>query len=298
MTHILTFVAGQKQPLSKNHLKEAANIMVHYDMQETGAPAWLAKNKAADIQIPRAPGGVLLAHLRDMLNEDKIDLFSTPANNRRKKLLLADMDSTIVIGETLDDLAEHAGIKHQIAAITQKAMEGKLDFHAALRERVGLLKGLEESALHDTLVKIQLSPGTKEFVGTMKAHGATCVLVSGGFTFFTQAIAQQAGFDHHHGNTLEIAKGVLAGTVAEPILDKHAKVHFLEHYMQTLGIGFDDALTIGDGANDIPMLKKSGLGIGYQPKPVVADAVSNIIVHGDLTAALYVQGYTDKDIRA
>lgn len=297
MTHILTFVAGRKQPLSKKHLKEAIKVISYYDVKTTDSPRWLAKDKAAEFSISAPASGILLMHLREMLGEDKIDLFSTPANNRRKKLLLADMDSTIVTGETLDDLAEHAGIKHQIAAITQKAMEGKLDFHAALRERVSLLKGLEESALHDTLKKIQLSPGAKEFVSTMKAHGATCVLVSGGFTFFTQAIAQQAGFDHHHGNILEVKNGELAGTVTEPILDKHAKVHFLEHYAQTLGIGFDESLTIGDGANDIPMLKKAGLGIGYQPKPVVADAVSNIIVHGDLTAALYAQGYTDKDIR-
>lgn len=291
MTHILTFIASDK-PLKDRHIKEAIQIMAYYDIAATGKPVWLAKNKAADLAIPRAPGSVLLAHLRDAFNEYKIDILATPAQNRRKKLLLADMDSTIVTGETLDDLAEYAGIKNKIAAITALAMEGKLDFHDALKERVVLLKGLPESALLETLDHMSLSPGAESFVQTMKAGGALCVLVSGGFTFFTGAVAGLAGFDHHHGNTLEIAGGQLTGHVIPPILDKQAKVELLELYCENNNFTYNDVLAIGDGANDIPMLKKAGLGIGYRPKHAVEQEVTNFIRHGDLTAALYAQGYS------
>lgn len=297
MSHVLTFVASaKKKPVSKKHIKEACKIMSFYDMEAKPDAIWLAKDKAADLHIPASPGGVLLEHLRDMLNEDRIDLFITQEQNRRKKLLLADMDSTIVTGETLDELAEYAGIKDKIAAITALAMEGKLDFTAALNERVSLLKGLSTKALEETLERTQLSPGAKAFVGTMKAHGALCVLVSGGFTFFTRAIAIQAGFEFQHGNILEVENENLTGRVIPPILDKFAKVEFLENYCRNNNLNLEDALTIGDGANDIPMLKKAGLGIGYRPKAVVEKEVTNFIRHGDLSAALYAQGYTAKNI--
>ena len=292
MTHVLTFVtSGAGKPVSQKHFAEAEKIMGFYNLKPAGRPQWLAKNKAADLPLAGEPSGVLLTHLRDFLNADAIDLFVMPTGNRKKKLLVADMDSTIVIGETLDDLAEHAGLKDKIAAITALAMDGKLDFHAALKERVGLLKGLESTALEETLAKSILSPGAKTLVQTMKNSGAVCVLVSGGFTFFTGGIAQQVGFDHHHGNTLGVKDGKLTGAVEGPILDKHAKVDFLEHYMKQQGLTYDDCMTIGDGANDIPMLQKAGLGMGYQPKPVVEQSVTNFIKHGDLTAALYAQGH-------
>jgi phosphoserine phosphatase len=297
MTHVLTFVSSDKKhPLSKSHVKEVEKIIGFYDIEVTGKLVWLAKDKAADLFISGHAAGPLLAHIREFLQEDKIDLFTMPRENRRKKLLLADMDSTIVIGETLDDLAEYAGIKEHIAAITARAMEGKIDFKDALRERIGLLKGLPIAALNETLAKTQLSPGAETFVHTMKQNGAACVLVSGGFTFFTGAIAERVGFDAHHGNTLNIENNALAGTVGEPILDKHAKVDFLDAYRTQYGLSFADALTIGDGANDLPMLKKAGLGIGYHPKEAVAREVANFIAFGDLTAALYAQGYTDKDL--
>jgi phosphoserine phosphatase len=298
MTHVLTFVASDTaRPLLKRHLQEAEKIMGFYNITPAGPnPGWLAKDKAADLFIPAEAPGALMAHLREMLQPDAIDIFITPDDNRRKKLLIADMDATIVRGETLDDLAEFAGLKDQIAAITALAMEGKLDFKEALRERVALLRGLTITAIMETLDKLTLNPGAKEFVQTMKHHGTTCVLVSGGFTIFTEAAADRAGFDHHHGNTLEIENNALNGKVTDPILDKHAKVDFLEHYLKQLDLTPADALAIGDGANDIPMLKKAGLGIGYQPKHAVAEAIPNLIIHGDLTAALYAQGYSEKEI--
>ncbi len=296
MTHILTLVASSPdKPLLKSHIKEAVKTLGFYNIENLNAPMWLSKDKALDQAISRALSGSALSHLREIMDEEKIDIFVTRAKNRRKKLLLADMDSTIVEGETLDDLAEFAGIKDQIAAITIRAMEGELDFHEALHERVGLLKGLEEHSLKETLEKLTLNPGAEILVGTMSKHGARCVLVSGGFTFFTGAVARRVGFAHHHGNVLGIEEGRLNGQVQDPILDKHAKVDFLKHYMDKHALEADLSMTIGDGANDIPMLKMAGLGVGYQPKQAVAEAVPNLIIHGDLSTALYAQGYKDKD---
>lgn len=294
MTHILTFVASST-PLADSHIRQARDIAKYYNIDTGKKPVWLAKNKAADLALAQAPGSTLLTHIRDELNNDGIDVFISPEDGRRKKLLLADMDSTIVTTETLDELAEHAGIKEKIALITQAAMEGKLDFHTALRERVALLKGLPVQKLQDTLDQTKFSAGAISLVQTMKKHGATCILVSGGFTFFTGSIASKAGFDNHHGNTLETAFDKLTGKVEEPILDKFAKLDFLKKYTADLNITMDAALTIGDGANDIPMLKAAGLGVGYKPKSAVAQEVNNLIVHGDLTAALYAQGYKNTD---
>jgi phosphoserine phosphatase len=300
MTFVLTFVASSaKHPLKDSHIKSAAKIAAVYNVQSKSKPLWLAKHKAADLDVSGEGGSSMLMQIREMLAPDQIDLFITPHANRRKKLLLADMDSTIVAGETLDDMAEFAGIKDQIAAITARAMNGELDFHAALKERVGLLKGLSTESMQKTLLHTVINPGAQTFIATMQNHGATCVLVSGGFTFFTSAIAGQLGFDHNHGNTLGITEGIngeqLSGEVIPPILDKFAKVEFLEHYTMTLGLGPEDALTIGDGANDLPMLKKAGLGIGYYAKPNVASELKNLIIYGDLSAALYAQGFKADD---
>lgn len=295
MTHILTLVASQgNPPVTDRHFKDAATILENYNIKPTAKPHWLDKGKAGEITLSDGPQSSLIAHLRDEFAHDKIDFFITPSKNRQKKLLLADMDSTIASTETLDELAAFAGIKDKIAAITALAMEGKLDFHAALRERVGLLKDLPLSALHETLAQTELNPGAETFAPTMRAQGHTCVLVSGGFTFFTEAIADKSGFEFHHGNILEIENEKLTGKVREPILDKFAKVAFLDEYTKKLGLTPEDCLTIGDGANDIPMLKKAGLGIGYHPKNAVLDEVHNAILYGDLTAALYAQGYASK----
>ncbi len=298
MSAILTFVASDPKTnsLTTSHVKEAGKIAEFYNLELTGKPVWLASDKAADVVISQKPSSALLAHLRETLDADKIDLFVSDPGNRTKKLLLADMDSTIVAEETLDELAAFAGLKDQVAEITARAMNGEIDFHGAIKERVLLLKDLPVSALHETLEATKINPGARELVATMKAHNATCVLVSGGFPFFTSAIAEKVGFDHNHGNTLGIENEALTGLVIEPILDKFAKVEFLDKYCAELILNPEDCMTIGDGANDIPMLKKAGLGVGYRPKPAVTKETPNLIVHGDLSAALYAQGYGERDI--
>lgn len=292
MSSILTLVASdERKPVTKKHLKEIGTIAEFYNIQITGSPDWLKKNIAVDIILSDRPQRSLIAHFRDFFANDKIDFFITKPGKRRKKLLMADMDSTIVAEETLDELAAYAGIKDQIAEITKRAMEGKLDFHAALRERVGLLKGLDASKLQETLDNTVVNPGAKELVSTMRDNNAGCVLVSGGFTFFTDAIAKEVGFEFNHGNILNIENGVLTGTVGEPIQDKNSKLAYLRQYCSDMGIEAEDVMAIGDGANDIPMLKAAGFGVGYHPKPAVLDEIDNAVLYGNLSAPLYAQGY-------
>ncbi|MGH1397633.1 MAG: phosphoserine phosphatase SerB [Alphaproteobacteria bacterium] len=281
MTAILTFVAANpdQTPLTEAHF------------EAKGSVEWIEDAKAARVQIETPLSREEIAALRDDLNTDKIDIFQRSADAKPIKLLLADMDSTIVAEETLDELAAFAGLKNRVAEITAKAMNGELDFHGAVRERVSLLKGLSTNALQETLAATIVNPGAKELVAAIKAQGGTCVLVSGGFTNFTAPIAQQVGFDHNHGNTLGIDGDTLSGEVIPPILDKTAKVKFLDEYCTKLGIDASQAMTIGDGANDLPMLLKAqnagGFGVGYHAKPSVEAELINSIRHGDLAAAIY-----------
>lgn len=297
MSYLLTFVASDSaSPCTVKHAKETTNILSFYNMECGKKPIWLSKDKAFDLEVSDKPQKAAMEHIRDFLKNDKIDLFLSPITGRRKKLLLADMDSTIVAEETLDELAAYAGIKDQIAEITRRAMEGHLDFHDALRERVGLLKGLEAEKLNETLAETKINDGAKTLVATMRENGATCVLVSGGFTFFTGAIGEETGFHHNHGNQLEIIDNKLTGNVVDPILDKHSKLEYLRSYCKDLNIEALETMTIGDGANDLPMLKAAGLGVGYHAKPLVNDELYNLIIHGDLSAALYAQGYKEEEI--
>lgn len=279
MTYILTLVASSA-PLTEDFIRSLG----------AGDFTWQEPGKAAYISLPARPPREIIRRWRAACAGPRADLFLTQEATRRKKLVLADMDSTIIKEETLDELAAYAGIKDQIAAITARAMNGELDFHAALRERVALLQGLDEGALGETLARMEMNKGAAEFIASMRRAGATCVLVSGGFTFFTGAVAKMAGFHSHHGNTLLIENGKLTGGVGEPILDKDSKLAYLKEYAGKLGISLAETLTIGDGANDLPMLKAAGLGIGYYPKAAVADEVDSVIQYGDFTAALYAQG--------
>jgi phosphoserine phosphatase len=210
---------------------------------------------------------------------------------RRKKLLVADMESTIIQQECLDELADFVGLRARISGITERAMRGELAFEAALEERVGLLKDLDSSVLDRVYASVTLMPGAETLVRTMRANGAACALVSGGFTYFTERIAARLGFDTQQANTLEIAGGRIAGTVARPILGREAKLAALQRLTSEHGLG--DALTmaVGDGANDLDMLRAAGLGVAFRAKPVVAAQAATAIVHGDLTALLYLQGY-------
>ena len=220
-----------------------------------------------------------------------MDTALTPATNRRKRLLVADMDSTIVTSETLDELAAHAGVGEQVAAITRRSMNGELDFAEALRHRVALLNGLNLSALETTWAATRLMPGARELVATMRAHGATTALVSGGFTYFTSRVAALLGFHHHRANTLLDDGTTLLGTVADPILDRNAKLAFLNEFAATAGLTPKDTLAVGDGANDLAMIRAAGLGVAYHAKPIVAAEAQVRIEHAGLRALLFIQGY-------
>ncbi|SHF02412.1 phosphoserine phosphatase [Loktanella atrilutea] len=256
-----------------------------------GGPVdWLSPNEAAAFVVQRVPDrfwGVW-----EDLQRREIDLVMQPSASRHKRMLLADMDSTMIRQECIDELAAEAGVGDRVAAITAKAMNGELDFEGALIERVGLLKGLPESIIRHVLdTRIQLMPGGYELVQTMKAHGGHAALVSGGFTAFTQAIAAALGFDEHRANTLLVEGGRLTGDVARPILGRQAKVTALEEITARLGLTEDDVIAVGDGANDLGMLGRAGIGVALHAKPSVQAECDVRINHGDLTALLFVQGY-------
>lgn len=222
-----------------------------------------------------------------------VDWALVRVEGRRKKLLVADMDSTIINVECLDELADYAGLKAEIAAITERAMRGELEFEPALRERVSKLKGLGLDALQRTYhERVRLNPGARTLVQTMARHGARSVLVSGGFTFFTERVAKAAGFHAHRANTLLDDGVALTGAVQEPILGRAAKLDALQEEASTLGLGADETLAIGDGANDLDMIKAAGLGIAYRAKPLVAAEADARIEHTSLETALFFQGYS------
>jgi phosphoserine phosphatase len=229
---------------------------------------------------------------REALAHAATDVCVQPAEGRRKRLLVADMDSTIINVECLDELADFAGRKAEISAITERAMRGELEFEGALRERVGMLKGLSVQALQSAYdERVRLNPGARVLVRTMAEHGARCVLVSGGFTFFTRRVAKAAGFHADRANTLIEDHGALTGRVGEPILGREAKLATLVAEAAGQRVSLEDTLAIGDGANDLGMIAAAGLGVAYRAKPIVAELADANVDHADLTALLYFQGY-------
>jgi len=260
----------------------------------TARPIILSQDFAFDIPVE---GHVALDAARQMADDAPWDINLVACADRRKKLLVADMDSTIITVECLDELADMAGLKPQIAAITERAMRGELEFDAALRARVGMLKGLGLDALQRTYdERVRLMPGAKSLLATMRAHGAHTMLVSGGFGFFTKRVAQAAGFHEERGNILLDNGAHLTGEVGTPILGRQAKLEALQDGARSLGIGLGSTLAVGDGANDLAMIQAAGLGVAYHAKPVVAAAAGAAIRHNDLTALLYLQGYADGEI--
>jgi phosphoserine phosphatase len=249
---------------------------------EVGTPDWLAPGIACEIPFEGKTTTVSLPG---------VDAVMLPTANRRKRLLVADMESTMIENEMLDELADFLGLRERIAAITARAMNGELDFAAALNERVALLKDLPVSRLGEAARRIRYTPGGATLVATMKKHGATCALVSGGFTYFTSLVKKALGFDTDAANVLKHDGQTLAGAVELPILGKEAKLATLDRLCVERGIHVGEALTVGDGANDLPMLKAAGLGVAFHAKPVVAAEVAARIDYGDLTALLYLQGY-------
>ena len=259
-----------------------------------GNAVWLNPGVAAEFALPLAPENRW--DVWQSLQATGVDLCILPDENRRKRLLLADMDSTMIQQECIDELAAEAGVGAHVAAVTARAMNGELPFESALRERVALLKGLPEVVVERVfMTRITLMPGGKTLVATMKRHGARAALVSGGFTAFTAHVADALAFDEHRANTLQVDDGHLTGTVAEPILGRAAKVQALEEITARMGVTPADAIAVGDGANDLGMLHLAGMGVALHAKPVVQAECDLRINHGDLTALLYLQGYAVHD---
>jgi len=260
-------------------------------VQRMGGPAdWLGDN-AADLVTEAQPSDI-----EATLSSLPVDFALQPAEGRKKRLFIADMDSTIINVECLDELADFAGLKTEIAAITERAMRGELEFEGALRERVGMLKGLGVDALQRAYdERVRLNPGAETLVKTMARNGTRCVLVSGGFTFFTDRVAQLAGFHANRANTFIIESDKLVGQVGEPILGKQAKLTALTEEAAALNIDIKDSIAIGDGANDLAMIEAAGLGVAYRAKPLVAAQADCKVDYADLTAVLYFQGYRQSE---
>ena len=298
MSHVATLISNPAEPAVDSALVARSARL----LPGAGEANLLKPGVAADIPFDGtgiADMTALTATLREALAGQPVDLFVQKGDGRRKRLLLADMDSTMIGQECIDELAAELGLKDKIAAITERAMRGEIEFEPALRERVGALKGLPVATIDRVIAeRITLTPGGRTLIQTMKANGARCALVSGGFTHFTNAIAAAIGFDENHANTLETDGDMLAGTVREPILGQDAKRSHLHRLREELGLGAHETMAVGDGANDLAMIRDAGLGVAYHAKPAVAAQAAARIDHGDLTALLYLQGYCEADFRA
>lgn len=295
---VATLIADPSyQPLTDAELNMARAVLA-----EAGAkPAetrWLSDARAADVCYIGLTSEVVQKVLREALPH--VDVIAQEAGTRRKRLLICDMDSTIIQQECIDEIADFAGFRAQVEDITERAMNGELDFADSLRARVGLLKGLESEVLERAFrERIELTPGAKELVQTMRSDGAYCMLVSGGFTFFTSRVSDAVGFDENRANMLIIGDdNRLTGMVQEPILDKNAKLTALMERCADRQIPVRESLAVGDGANDLPMLMAAGLGVAYHAKPVVREAARAFIDRTDLKALLYAQGYPEEEIFA
>jgi phosphoserine phosphatase len=294
MTHVATLISNPAEPaLNASSIERARAALPG---AAAGEPKWLDPGIAADISFTLAGGfdqRKVANELRGALGGRPIDVVVQPQAGRRKRLFLADMDSTMIGQECIDELADYAGFKPQVAAITERAMRGEIAFEPALRERVALLKGLPQSVVDRVIAeRIRLTPGGRTLVATMRHQGTYTCLVSGGFTLFTSRIGAMIGFDENRANMLAVEGGRFSGLVAEPILGREAKLRTLQELTARLNVAKEDTLAVGDGANDIPMIEAAGLGVAYHGKPAVAAAAAARIDHGDLTALLYAQGYS------
>jgi phosphoserine phosphatase len=292
MALVATLIANPTNPLLVPALAEKAS-----DAISAAGFYWLADGIACDLAIRNGmTQSEADALLRAAVAGHPVDVVVQEAETRRKRLLIADMDSTMIGQECIDELAAEVGLKDRVAAITARAMNGEIAFEPALRERVALLKGLSLSVVDEVIAKrITLTPGGIALIRTMKSKGHYAALVSGGFTVFTGPIAARIGFDENRANILIVRDGILTGEVAEPILGKQAKVDALVEITDRLGISPADAMAVGDGANDLGMIRLAGSGVALHAKPVVAAEAKMRIDHGDLTALLYIQGYRKAD---
>ena len=294
MHHVLTLIAapGQLPATVIPPLRAALSALG----AEIGSPDWLAPDQALDLPFDGLAPEQANAAARAALEGAPVDCIAQLAEGRRKRLLIADMDSTIVTNETLDELAAYAGFGEQVAAITRRSMNGEIDFATALRERVAMLDGLALDALEATWAQTSLMPGARALVQTMAKHGAHCALASGGFTWFTSRVAEKVGFTSHHANILLDDGQRLTGKVQEPVFDRDAKLTTLKQLCAQLGLPLSASVAVGDGANDLAMIGAAGLGVAYRAKPVVAAAARARVDHADLRALLFAQGYRAADI--
>ncbi|HLN07888.1 MAG TPA: phosphoserine phosphatase SerB [Xanthobacteraceae bacterium] len=290
MTHVATLISNPQRPALDDAILAKAVAVLPGAAQ----PRWLDPAIAAD--IPFSPKSAnhprVLNDLRSTLGGRPVDVIAQPAAHRRKRLIVADMDSTMIGQECIDELADRAGVRTKVAAITERAMRGEIAFAPALRERVALLAGLDRGIVEDVIAsRIRITPGGPALIATMRAAGAYACLVSGGFTLFTDPIAAAIGFDDSRANRLVVENGRLTGVVEEPVLGPEAKLATLLELTARLQLTVFDTLAVGDGANDLAMLQAAGLGVAYQAKPAVAAKIDARIEHGDLTALLYLQGF-------
>jgi phosphoserine phosphatase len=290
MSLVATLICHPANPALDSTVLEGARAI----LPSAGPAQWLFDEVAADIPFGdgREDMAAMAKRLREAREDLPIDIVVQPMAARRKKLFLADMDSTMIGQECIDELADFVGLKAHVAQITERAMRGEIEFEPALRERVALLKGLSVDVVDKVIdERIRLTPGGRELVATMRAHGAYACLISGGFTLFTRAIAKKIGFQESRGNELLVRDGKFTGEVKEPILGRAAKLATLLELRESFDLDNIDTLVAGDGANDLGMIGEAGLGVAFHAKPAVAAAAAARIDHGDLTALLYAQGY-------
>jgi phosphoserine phosphatase len=289
MSLVATLICNPADPALDSTVIDGARAI----LPSPGPARWLFDEVAVDIPFTGSEDIRAIEHrLREARGDLPIDIVVQPAAFRRKKLFLADMDSTMIGQECIDELADYAGLKAHVAGITERAMRGEIEFEPALRERVALLRGLPVSVVDEVLKqRITLTPGGRELVATMRAHGAWTCLISGGFTLFTNAVAEMIGFQENRANQLQVEDGKLTGEVREPIVGRAAKLATLTELRESFDLDNIDTLVVGDGANDVGMIESAGLGVAYHAKPAVAAAAAARIDHGDLTALLYAQGY-------
>lgn len=295
MHFVLTVIGAPDSRLLDTSLVDAVLMALGEAGAAHASPNWLNPAQALEVAIESALPKSAEAAVRERLHGAPFDVVVLPSENRRKGLLVADMESTIIAEELLDEMAETLGIRDRIAEITARSMAGELDFEAAIKERMRLLSGLPAATLDRMLERITLNPGARTLVQTMRAHGAHTALVSGGFTHFTEPVMQRCGFHEAHGNRLILENGALTGEVAAPILGPSSKREILRALCEARSVAPEAACAVGDGSNDVPMIEFAGLGVAYRAKSILRRAAKVAVEHGDLTAILYLQGYRRED---
>ncbi len=291
MRIVLTLIAGPRERPDLPRLAAA----IAGSLGITAEPIWLAPGEACDLAFD-APGPARAEEAaRALIGGAGVDVLVQPLAERRKRLLVADMESTIIENEMLDELADFLGLRPQISEITRRAMNGEIDFAAALEARVGLLAGMADRVLEKAAERIRLTPGARQLIATMRAAGAVTALVSGGFTIFAERVAAELGFDHVVANRLDMSAGHTTGTLQPPIVTGETKRQTLLALAAEHGISLEQTMAVGDGANDLPMLATAGFGLAFRAKPLVASTARWRIVHADLTALLFAQGYREDE---